>query len=523
MPSTQPIRRALLSVFDKTGIVELATQLHELGIELISTGGTARALQDAQLPVRDVAEVTGFPEMLSGRVKTLHPMVHGGILFRRGDAEHESEAAQHSIEPIDLICINLYPFEQTIARPGVTDAEAIEQIDIGGPAMIRSAAKNHDAVTVLTSASQYPRLLEELRDIGGTSAELRRAYAAAAFTKTSAYDAAIAGYLTEQTDPLPETLTLRYDRVRALRYGENPHQPAAVYAESGARSGLLSAEQLHGKELSYNNLNDAQAAWDLARAVAGREQVGACVVKHANPCGASVKPTADAAVQAALAGDPLAAFGGILACTGTIDEAAADLLCTRDVFLEVVIAPAYRDRALELLCERWKNLRILRCGDTSPRSQVRWMRPLDGGMLAQTDDTLSSSADWVHQAGPKPTDDLFVAAQFHEAVARSLASNAVCLAVSDETGAQLVGAGAGQMDRVAACRIAIEKAGDRARGSVAFSDAFFPFSDGPQLLVDAGVRAIIHPGGSKRDQDTFELCESSGVTVLTTGRRHFRH
>ncbi|MEM1071199.1 MAG: bifunctional phosphoribosylaminoimidazolecarboxamide formyltransferase/IMP cyclohydrolase [Planctomycetota bacterium] len=532
MTQTHPIRRALLSVSDKRGITEIGAALHELGIDLLSTGGTARALREAGLPVTDVADVTGSPEMLGGRVKTLHPAIHGGLLGRRDLSEHIQQMREHAIDPIDLLIVNLYPFEATIAKPGVTDEEAIEQIDIGGPAMIRSAAKNHASVTVVTEPAQYAELIDELgTNHGSTSPDLRRRFAAAAFARTSAYDHAITAYLSNTVQApvaLPESLTIELERNGMLRYGENPHQPAAVYRRTGASpSGVLGAEQLHGKALSYNNIADASAAWAAARTIdsAVPGAVAAVIVKHANPCGAARAGLASDAIDAAFAGDPTAAFGGILAVTSEIDAPAAQRLCAEGVFLEVVVAPEFSAQAIDRLRDRWTNLRLLRIRHDEP--VLRTVRLLPGGAIVQTPDRVSpDAASWKHAAGPEPSSEMLAAGATLEPVAAALASNAVAVGGIDpgRTGCvRLFGAGAGQMDRVTACRLAVEKAGTLARGAIAISDAFFPFSDGPELLSDAGVAMIVHPGGSKRDGDTFRLCEERGVTCMTTGTRHFRH
>lgn len=512
---------------DKAGVADFARSLADLGYTIISTGGTARTIAEAGVEVTPIESVTGFPEMLDGRVKTLHPKVHGGLLGVRDNAEHVATMAEHGIEPIDIVVIDLYPFEATVAREGVTRDEAIEQIDIGGPAMIRSAAKNHASVTVITDVADYERVLTDLAsNEGATSIELRRELAAKAYGRTCAYDAAISGYLSEGTQ-LPDRLGISLTKRDTLRYGENPHQDAAVYTDGTDAGGILDAEQLHGKPLSYNNIADAAAAWALACTLGSieKQSAGAVIVKHANPCGAAVASNAKTAVDAAFAGDPVAAFGGILACNAAIDADAAERLCDDGVFLEVVIAPAFDDAAIARLTERWKNLRLLKA--TPPASTSRLIRLLPGGALVQTPDTLASdTAGWEHKAGPVPADDTMRAARIIEAVAQALASNAVAVGGidADRPGCvRLFGAGAGQMDRLNACKIACEKAGDAAKGSVCVSDAFFPFSDGPAVLADAGVATIVHPGGSKRDGETFDFCEERGISCLTTGVRHFRH
>ncbi len=543
MPGTRVIRRALVSVSDKAGVVDFVRALAAHGAEIVSTGGTARALAEAGIEVVPVEALTGFPEMMDGRVKTLHPRVHGGLLAVRDDPSHAAALAEHGIPPIDLVCVNLYPFEATVARAGIAEHEAIEQIDIGGPSMVRSAAKNHADVAVVTDPAQYAAVLADLAKHGGTTLALRRHLALAAFERTSKYDAAIAGWLArhgfgadvaESDSAFPATVDLRLTRVEELRYGENPHQRAAVYASaSDAGPGIVGARLLHGKPLSYNNLLDAGAALELVqdlaaqRARAGDGGASACaVIKHTNPCGAAVAGTPREAFLRAWSGDPLAAFGGIVAFSSPVDAQTAEAMAEGERFLEVVVAPDYRPDALAVLQARWKNARLLAVGELgAPAGGMTW-RSVPGGMLAQDRDAHAINATtFTHAAGPAPDAAMLADAGVMFTVAKHLKSNAVCIGA----GGQLFGAGAGQMDRVASCRNAVEKAraamaampaGQRA---VAASDAFFPFSDGPTLLADAGVRCIVHPGGSKRDQDTFDLCNARGVTCLLTGTRHFRH
>ncbi len=524
------IRRALLSVSDKRGVVELARSLAALGVELISTGGTARALTEAGLKVTPIDEVTGFPEMMDGRVKTLHPKVHGGLLAVRDEKSHTDAMNAHGIEGIDLLCVNLYPFEKTIARDGVTRDEAVEQIDIGGPAMVRSAAKNHEWVAVLTDPDQYGRVTEELaKHNGQTSRALRRDLSAAAFARTSAYDAAIASFLSRgEAERFPRIMSVSMPIQNELRYGENPHQHASVYRDASfAGANVVGAEQLHGKELSYNNLNDAAAALELVRDLAAQEpaRAAACVIKHANPCGASVAGDARIACNLAMAGDPIAAFGGILALSREMDDASAERLCEQGVFLEVILAPSFSRAALERLRDRWANVRLLAVGAIERAAAgALQMKTIPGGMLVQERDAaLADVARWTHAAGPAPDDATLRAAGAVWVMGKHLASNAIVIGGVDDGGVRMFGAGAGQMDRVGACRVAVSKAGKAARGAIAASDAFFPFADGPEVLIGAGVGVIVHPGGSKRDAETFDLCDKSGVTCLTTGIRHFRH
>lgn len=539
------VRRALLSVSDKTGLVELAQELHALGIELISTGGSALALRDAGLPVRTVEDVTSSPEMLGGRVKTLHPKIHGGILARR-ELDGPTLHAQ-SIEPIDLVCVNLYPFEQTIAKPGISLDDAIEQIDIGGPSMIRSAAKNARWVVCTIDPMQYADLIEELRaHQGSTRLSFRRELATRAFVRTSQYDATISGYLQQhstpqdqvQADEFPDQLDLGLVKVRSLRYGENPHQPAALYRSSAHTTGpsLITARQLHGKPMSYNNMLDASAALRLAvdlhaLGVRGHNTTGsrfaAVVLKHTNPCGAAIAPSQPLALRRALEGDPLASFGGIVATTHAVDQECARMLAERGAFFEVVVAPRFEPDALDTLRERFANVRLIEVGELGDRTATATLevRTLAGGALAQhADHHASDPSQWELCAGPKAERADLHAAAFLEVVVRSLTSNAIAIGQRfDDGSASLAGAGAGQMDRVASCRIAIEKAGDRSKGGIAASDAFFPFPDGPELLIEAGIGLIVQPGGSKRDRETFDLCARHGVSCLTTGIRRFRH
>jgi phosphoribosylaminoimidazolecarboxamide formyltransferase/IMP cyclohydrolase len=557
MPDLVPIRTALISVWDKTDLVPFATALSARGIRLISTGGTARALSDAGLPVVTVESLTGFPEGLDGRVKTLHPAVHGGLLAVRDNPDHLRFLEAHGIEPIDLVVLNLYPFRQVIADPGCAFDRAIENIDVGGPAMLRAAAKNHAFVTVAASPRRYDLLIAELDEhAGATTQRLRSMLAAEAFALTSEYDAAIAAYLSRRSpSPFPESLTLTYVKADDLRYGENPHQAAALYRDPASTGQtVVNARLLHGKQLSYNNINDAASALEVVKALgaAGLRPVGeangtgtgarpssgnaepgpppaavaACIVKHLTPCGAAVAASAAVAIDRAIAGDPLAAYGGVLACSATIDTAAAIRLTRDDVFLEVLIAPQVEAEALGRLRARWTNLRILAAGRASPSTARKLdYRSVPGGLLVQDRDTrLPNTAAWTHAAGPAPSPESLAVAAFLEIVGKAALSNAVVIGGADADGsARLFGVGAGQVDRLTACRIAAAKAGDLSKGAVAVSDAFFPFPDGPRVLIDAGVRMIVHPGGSKRDQETFDLCETRGVTCMTTGVRHFRH
>ena len=534
MTDLVPIRRALLSVSDKTDLIPFATALTNRGVEIISTGGTARAIREAGIPVTLVEDITGFPEIMDGRVKTLHPSVHGALLGRREKPDHVAAAEQHGIAPIDLLCVNLYPFEQTAAKPNVEREEAIEQIDIGGPAMLRAAAKNADWVTVVTSPRQYDLVISEMRrHEGATTLTTRRALAADAFARTASYDRAIALYLTSRSRAFPPVLSLDYALADVLRYGENPHQSAAVYRDPASMGPtVVNAEQLHGKQLSYNNYLDAAAALEVvkafARSRANENEVGACVVKHTNPCGAAVANSVVDATTGAIAGDPMAAFGGILALNAPVNDEAARAITAPDRFFEVIIAPEFDHQALTILRDRWTNVRLLAVG-WRPAARQRKLdyRSIPGGMLVEDRDvSLPKPQDWAHAAGPAPTEEQLRIAGVIDVAAKSLASNAVAIGGADleRPGvARLFGAGAGQMDRVASCKIAVEKAGPLAKGAVAVSDAFFPFPDGPEVLINGGVSLIVNPGGSKRDEETLALCEQRGVTCMMTGQRRFRH
>ena len=536
MTDRVPIKRALISVSDKNGLIDFAAALADAGATIVSTGGTAKALRDAGIEVIPIEQVTGFPEMLNGRVKTLHPNVHGGLLALRDAPEHTAALTEHGIEPIDLVCVNLYPFEKTVAEPATTPDQGIEQIDIGGPSMIRSAAKNHRSVAVVTDPAQYPRVLDDIAaNDGATSLGLRRELAAQAFNRTAAYDTAIGRWLTGQDQPLPNQLNITAPLAATLRYGENPHQAAALYANPTATNepSVAAARQLHGKELSFNNLNDAAAALEVVKEFA--PQPAAAVIKHANPCGCALGDNLAEAFERAYAGDPLAAFGGIVALSRPVDTPTAEALIGpgpggNPKFLEVIIAPEYHPDALEKLKERWKNVRLLAVGDlrdpAARDTALLDVRGFVGGFLAQQRDLADTTpTGWQHVAGPPLTDDDNLRRTMHVAwcAVKHVKSNAIVIA-NDQA---VVGVGAGQMDRVQSCRIAANKAAaqgnNRAQGGVAGSDAFFPFRDGPDVLMDAGVTVIVQPGGSKRDQDTIDACNERGVTLFFTGRRHFRH
>jgi phosphoribosylaminoimidazolecarboxamide formyltransferase/IMP cyclohydrolase len=521
------VRRALISVSDKSGLKEFATALQkEFGVELLSTGGTARFLRDAGLNVLDVSEVTGFPEMMDGRVKTLHPNIHGGLLALRDNPEHVRAMTEHGIRPIDLVCINLYPFRETIAKPGVTFEQAVENIDIGGPSMVRSAAKNHRFVTVVTSVDQYDKVLGDLRQHNGcTCGRHRLKLAQQAFEHTHIYDGMISAYLRTQlrpteTDALPDTISLSLTRKQELRYGENPHQKASLYLAGPTNtSSVADAKQLHGKELSYINLLDADAALS---AVKDLKHPGACIVKHATPCGLAMADDIAKAFIRAYESDPLAAFGGIVALNRPIDHQTAEKIIDGQKFLEVIVAPGYSPEALELLKNRWKNCRILEPNNKNlqPSSDDWVMHKIAGGYLIQQPDLLElTDADIKVVSRRVPTEDELRDLKLAWIAVKHVKSNAIVLAKNQAT----IGIGGGQVDRVGAARIAIEKAGTRAPRSVAASDAFFPFPDGPRLLLDAGVTAIIQPGGSVRDQETIDLIDQRNAALIFTGHRHFRH
>ncbi|MEE2907516.1 MAG: bifunctional phosphoribosylaminoimidazolecarboxamide formyltransferase/IMP cyclohydrolase [Planctomycetota bacterium] len=528
MSDLVPVRRALLSVSDKADLVPFAKSLVSQGVEIISTGGTAKALREADVPVTDVSEVTGFPEIMDGRVKTLHPGIHGGLLARRNESSHVEAMEAHGIKPIDLACINLYPFERTIQKEGIDELEAIEQIDIGGPSMVRSAAKNHESVCIVTSPAQYDLVVSELKTHDGcTSRELRRSLAAAAFARTARYDSAITAWMSRSTsENMPEAIELAGTREQVLRYGENPHQRAALYIDpTSQEAGIASAVQHAGKPLSFNNINDAAAALETCRDLhlaSGRSS--AVVVKHTNPCGAAISDGPSTAFQAAHEGDPLAAYGGILAMTDPIDATVASTITGTARFLEVILAPAFEPDALSQLSARWPNVRLLEVTDISSRPGNAWnIRSIGGGMLVQDRDRQLATPDRWQLAVGTPLDESMTTNAFIAwTTAKHLTSNAIAIAGQG----RLLGVGSGQVDRVTACRLAVEKAGETLAAcgdAVAASDAFFPFADGPEILLEAGIRCLIHPGGSKRDEETFEACNKKQATCLLTGVRNFRH
>lgn len=518
------VRRALISVADKTEVVELATGLARLGIELVSTGGTAEALREAGLEIRGVDELTGAEEILDGRVKTLHPRLHAGLLAVRDDPAHMARLEAEGIEPIDLVCVNLYPFERKVASREVSEAEALENIDIGGPTMIRAAAKNHHYVAVLVKPESYDAVLAELEESGGEiSSETRHWLANEAFGYTARYDAAISRWFGARYEVFPSHWVVAYEKLLELSYGENPHQRAALYTEAGARSHVLSrVAKVHGRALSFNNVLDLDSATKL---LAELDQPACVIVKHNNPCGVAIGPDPREAFERALACDPLSAFGGVFALNRPVDEALAERL--HEVFVEVLVAPAYADVALETL-RRKEAIRILQ--DTEQRGPEAGLdlKRVRGGALVQDPDQDADepgSMEVVTEA--KPTDAQWEDLLFAWRVCRHVRSNAIVVARDGAT----LGIGAGQMSRVDSVRLAIEKARE-ARGteaaalldrSVAASDAFFPFADGPRSAIEAGVGALIQPGGSKRDAEVIDACDEAGAAMVFTGRRHFRH
>jgi phosphoribosylaminoimidazolecarboxamide formyltransferase/IMP cyclohydrolase len=515
----RPIRRALVSVYDKGGLVELAQALHAAGVEIVSTGSTAATIAGAGVPVTAVETVTGFPEILDGRVKTLHPKIHGGLLADLRKDSHAAQLDEHGIAGIDLLVSNLYPFQATVASGAGVD-ECVEQIDIGGPAMVRAAAKNHASVAVVTDPAAYPRVLAAL-DAGGFSLAQRRALAARAFADIAEYDVAVANWCAAQLDPeqadWPAFAGLGLRAERALRYGENPHQQAALYLDPDAPAGLAQAEQLHGKEMSYNNYVDADAAWRAANDFA--DQPAVAIIKHANPCGIAVGADVADAHRKAHACDPVSAYGGVIAVNRPVTVALAEQVA--EIFTEVLVAPEFEAGAVEVLRAK-KNLRLLRAPAWAP-PPAEW-RQVSGGVLVQLADRVDAPGDdpaaWRLVAGEPADDDLLRDLAFAWRAVRSVKSNAILLAADGAT----VGVGMGQVNRVDSAHLAVNRAGaDRARGSVAASDAFFPFADGLKVLIDAGVRAVVQPGGSIRDEEVIAAATEAGVTMYLTGTRHFFH
>jgi phosphoribosylaminoimidazolecarboxamide formyltransferase/IMP cyclohydrolase len=509
----KPIRRALVSVYDKTRLIEVGSALHAAGVEILSTGSTAKNLADAGIPVIEVSQYTGFPEIMGGRVKTLHPRIHSGILADQNNPEHLAAIADLDIAPFDLVIINLYPFAETIAS-GAGFAECIEQIDIGGPSMLRGAAKNHGSVAVISHPSQYDQLITAI-SAGGFTEQERRQLALEVFRTTAQYDLAIANWLGESdSNELPDWFGQIWSRKSSLRYGENPHQEAAIY--SGATSGIVNAQQLHGKEMSFNNYTDADAAW---RAVLDHRDPAVAIMKHANPCGVAVCELGVAvAYQHAHECDPVSAFGGVVAANRKVDLAMAEPLSK--IFTEVLIAPDFDEDALQLLMKK-PSIRILKCDVTTINPLE--LRPVSGGMLLQATDVIDAHGDspahW-NQVSGEPVDlQTMKDLEFAWRSVRSVKSNAILLAKMTAS----VGIGMGQVNRVDSARLAVSRAGDRVKGSVAASDAFFPFADGLQILINAGVTAVVQPGGSVRDEEVIAAAKAAGIAMFFTNTRHFSH
>lgn len=509
-------KRALISVSDKTGIVEFAKGLKEAGFEIISTGGTSRTLQDNGVDVIGISEVTGFPEILDGRVKTLHPNVHAAVLAKHGDEGHKAQLAEHHIEPIQLVCVNLYPFQSTISNPDVTVEDAIENIDIGGPTMLRSSAKNHEYVTVVVDSEDYPKVLAELKENGGVSKTTNRRLAAKVFRHTAAYDAVISEYMTELAEEEnPESLTVTYELKQSLRYGENPHQKAAFYKKPlGSIFSIAEAKQLHGKELSYNNINDADAALQIVKEF---NEPAAVAVKHMNPCGVGVGATILEAFDKAYEADSTSIFGGIIALNREVDKATAEKL--HEIFLEIIIAPGFTKEALDVLTSK-KNLRLLTVDFQAAKKPERKLTSIEGGLLVQERDAFGLKDAEVKVATKRePTAEEWKALELGWKIVKHVKSNAIVICDDQMT----LGVGAGQMNRVGAAKIALEQAGERVAGSALASDAFFPMDDTVEAAAKAGVTAIIQPGGSKKDQDSIDKANEYGIAMVFTGVRHFKH
>ncbi|WHY67439.1 bifunctional phosphoribosylaminoimidazolecarboxamide formyltransferase/IMP cyclohydrolase [Neobacillus sp. SuZ13] len=509
-------KRALISVSDKNGITEFAKELVNLGYELISTGGTKKALQEQGIPVLSVSDVTGFPEILEGRVKTLNPFIHGGLLAKQDDVNHQQQLDEHGIQAIQLVCVNLYPFQQTIAKPDVTVADAIENIDIGGPTMLRASAKNHQYVTVVVDPTDYQTVIDELKADGTTTFETRRKLAAKVFRHTAAYDALIAEYMTNLSEEEnPETLTVTYELKQTLRYGENPHQKAAFYKKPlGSTFSIANAVQLHGKELSYNNINDADAALQIVKEFS---EPAAVAVKHMNPCGVGTGETGFEAFTKAFEADPVSIFGGIIAFNREVDaETAAKL---HEIFLEIIIAPSFSEEALTILTAK-KNLRLLTIPFNDTKKPEFKMTTIEGGLLVQEQDRYTlEDANVTIATKRQPTDAEWAALKLGWKVVKHVKSNAIVVTSEDMT----IGIGAGQMNRVGAAEIALKQAGSKAEGAALASDAFFPMDDTVETAAKAGITAIIQPGGSIRDADSIKKADEYGIAMVFTGVRHFKH
>ncbi|QRY63118.1 bifunctional phosphoribosylaminoimidazolecarboxamide formyltransferase/IMP cyclohydrolase [Gordonia sp. PDNC005] len=512
------VKRALVSVYDKTGLTELATALHAAGVEIVSTGSTAKTIAGAGVPVTEVSELTGFPECLEGRVKTLHPRVHAGVLADTRKDDHLRQLDELGIAPFELVVVNLYPFTETVAS-GATPDECVEQIDIGGPSMVRAAAKNHPSVGVVVDPSDYTKVTEAAAAGGFTLAE-RKALAAKAFRHTADYDVAVASWMSSVVAPDPESdfpvwAGATWERADVLRYGENPHQAAALYTSTNGPAGLAQAEQLHGKAMSFNNFTDGDAAW---RAAYDHADPAVAIIKHANPCGIAVGADIAEAHRRAHACDPVSAYGGVIAANREVSVEMAEQVA--DIFTEVIIAPSYAEGAVEVL-SRKKNVRILVA--EAPSEKAAEIRPVSGGILLQQRDVIDAEGDdpanWTLAAGDAADEKTLADLVFAWRACRAVKSNAILLAADGAS----VGVGMGQVNRVDSAHLAVNRAGDRAKGSVGASDAFFPFPDGLQVLLDAGVRAVVQPGGSIRDNEVIEAAKAAGVTMYLTGSRHFAH
>ena len=509
-------KRALISVSDKTGVIEFAKQLVELGFEIISTGGTKKAIHEAGIPVIGVSDVTGFPEILDGRVKTLNPLIHGGLLAKFDDPSHKAQMDEHSIDPIQIVCVNLYPFQQTIEKPGVTVEDAIENIDIGGPTMLRSAAKNHQYVAVVVDPTDYETVISDLKEVNEVRFETRRALAAKVFRHTAAYDSIIANYMTELVGiETPEKLTVTYELKQPLRYGENPHQKASFYRKPlGSKFSIANATQLHGKELSYNNINDADAALQIVKEFT---EPAAVAVKHMNPCGVGTGKDIVAAYEKAFEADPVSIFGGIIALNREVDQSTAEKM--HEIFLEIIIAPSFTKEAIDILTSK-KNIRLLTIpfgGNEKPESKLT---SIEGGLLVQDRDEYSlEQATISYPTDRKPTDEEWEALKLGWKVVKHVKSNAIVVSDAQMT----LGIGAGQMNRVGSAKIALEQAGEKAKGAALASDAFFPMDDTVEAAAKAGVTAIIQPGGSIKDEDSIKKANEYGIAMVFTGVRHFKH
>lgn len=510
------MKRALLSVSDKTGLLDFAQGLVRNGYEIISTGGTKKALEEAGLPVIGISEITGFPEIMDGRVKTLHPNVHGALLCVRDNEEHVKQIQDLGINYIDLVCVNLYPFKETVLKPGVDHATIIENIDIGGPSMLRSASKNYRFIPVVCDPADYDTVLAEIEENGETKPETRERLAAKVFRHTARYDAMIADYLTKKTgEEFPESMTITFDKVQDLRYGENPHQKAAFYKGMNPQYSLANAVQLHGKELSYNNIQDGNAAIEILKDFS--DTPAAVGLKHMNPCGVGIGSTINEAWDKAYEADPVSIFGGIVALNRPVDKELAEKLSK--IFLEIIIAPAFDADALEIL-ERKKNIRLMVLDTTlEPSNSMKYTNVSDGLLVQDMDTHQVKAEDLKCVTNRKPTAEEIEQLLFGWKVVKHVKSNAIVLVKDNMT----IGVGAGQMNRVGAAKIAIEQAGEKAKGSIMASDAFFPMPDTVEEAAKAGVTAIIQPGGSIRDQDSIDACNKYGIAMVTTGVRHFKH